>query len=107
MSNLQLSEMIEALRLELAVAQKAGEGDQLKFEVGPVELEVEIGVTKTTTGGAGVKFWVVEAGVDRERADAVTHRVKVTLHPKRADGSGPVEVADDISFESATFPPRR
>lgn len=107
MADLKLSEMIEALRVELAVAAKAGDGQELRFEVGPIDLEVEIAVTKTITGGAGVEFWVVKAGADRERADAVTHRVKVTLHPKRADNSGPVQVSSPTTGGPPSFPPRR
>lgn len=92
-SDLKLSELIEALRVELAVAAEAGKDQPLRFTVGPIELEVEIAVTKTTTGSGGVEFWVVKAGAEHERANAVTHRVKVTLNPERADGSGPVKVA--------------
>jgi hypothetical protein len=105
--DLKLSEMIEALRVELAAAAEAGKGQALRFEVGPIELEVEIAVTKTTTGNAGVEFWVVKAGAEREHANAVTHRVKITLETKRADGLGPVEVSKLATSEPPSFPPRR
>lgn len=107
MADLKLSEMIEALRVELAAAAEAGNGQALRFEVGPIELEVEIAVTKTTTGNAGVEFWVVKAGAERERADAVTHRVKVTLSPMRTDNSGPVQVSSPVTSGPPSFPPRR
>jgi hypothetical protein len=106
-ADLKLSEMIEALRVELAVAAKAGDGQELRFEVGPIDLEVEIAVTKTTTSNAGVEFWVIKAGADRERVDAVTHRLKITLQPKRADNSGPVQVSSPATGGPPTFPPRR
>lgn len=83
-SEIKLSEMIEALRVELAVAVEGGKGKAIGFDVGPVELEVEVAVTKKTTGSGGVEFWVIKAGAERAREDVVTHRVKVTLEPKDA-----------------------
>lgn len=94
-SEIKLSEMIEALRLELAVAIEQGRGEALRFEVGPVELEVEIAASRRTSGNGGVEFWVVKAGAEHEREDVVTHRLKVTLQPKHADGGGAVQVAGD------------
>ena len=99
--DLKLSEVIEGLRVELAAAAEAGRGQAMQFEVGPVEVEVEVAVTKTTTGNGGVEFWVVKAGAEHEHANAVTHRIKVTLHPAAADGSGPPRVS-----RTASGPPR-
>jgi hypothetical protein len=92
---IKLSEMIEALRVELAVATENGDGKALRFEVGPVELEVEVAASRRTSGNGGVEFWVLKAGAEHGREDVVTHRIKVTLQPKLADGGGVVEVAGD------------
>jgi hypothetical protein len=104
---IRLSELIDALRVELAVAIDQGKNQAIQFGVGPIELEVEIGVSKTTTGGGGVEFWVVKAAGERGHEDVVTHRVKVTLEPKLASGSGPLEVAaPSSSGQPPVFPPR-
>ena len=90
--NIPLSEMIESLRQELSVAIAKGQGKDVRFEVGAAELEVELVAARTKEGGGGVKFWVVTAEGKAAVSDEVTHRFKLSLTPKRADGS-PVEVS--------------
>jgi Trypsin-co-occurring domain 2 len=90
--NIPLSEMIESLRQELAAAMAKGQGQDLRFEVGSAELEVELVAKRSKAGEAGVKFWVVTAKGQVSAEDAVTHRFKLSLTPKRADG-GAVEVS--------------
>lgn len=87
--------MIESLRQELAVAIAAGKGQAIRFEVGTVELELEVAVTRKTKGGGGLKFWVVSAQGERG-VDALTkHTFKLTLNPKLATG-GALEVAGEL-----------
>jgi hypothetical protein len=102
---MKLAEMIEALRVELAVAVDQGDGQSIRFDVGPIELEVEVAATKKTTGKAGVEFWVITAGADRAREDVVTQRIKITLQPKPANSPGPVQVAS-LATDRPSFPPR-
>lgn len=90
--NIPLSEMIESLRQELAVAIAKGEGQDVRFEVGSAELEVEFVATRSREGGGGVKFWVVTVEGKAAASNEVTHRFKLSLVPKRADG-GPIEVS--------------
>ncbi|MGO4421954.1 trypco2 family protein, partial [Streptomyces sp. MCAF7] len=42
----ELSEMIRELRAQLTAAAAAGADEALKFDVGPIELEVTVAVTK-------------------------------------------------------------
>jgi hypothetical protein len=58
---LALSEVIAQLRAELAEAMRAGENEQLRFELGPVEVELTVGVEKEAKPGAKAKFWVSSA----------------------------------------------
>jgi hypothetical protein len=37
----------------LGAAVKSGDGQAIRFELGPIEVEVEVAVTKKTTGNAG------------------------------------------------------
>jgi len=94
--NIPLSEMIESLRQELAVASKLGEGQPIRFEVGKVELELELAVTRNTTGGGGVKLWVVTAQGEHSVGQVVRHKFKLTLDPQRTSG-GRVKVADEFN----------
>ena len=91
-TNIPLSEMIESLRQELAVAMAKGEGHAVRFEVGSAELEVELVAKRSKTGEGGVKFWVVTAKGKAGADDEVTHRFKLCLTPKGRDG-GPLAVS--------------
>ena len=59
---IELAEVIGELRRELQEAINAGEGEQLRFELGPVELEATVAVEKGGGGGVKVRFWVLELG---------------------------------------------
>jgi hypothetical protein len=87
---IELTEVIGELRRELQEAINAGEGEQLRFELGPVELEATVAVEKG--GGGGV--WVLELGGDAKAGQVSTHRVKLSLQPRLA-GGGRVWVASD------------
>jgi hypothetical protein len=79
---LALTEVIAQLRAELAEAMSAGEDEQLRFELGPVELELTVGVDKEAKPGAKAKFWVLELGAETRFATTSTQRIKLTLDPR-------------------------
>ncbi len=91
--NLQLAEMIKALRSELEKAQTQSDGAGIVFRTEKVELELKVAVEGTIKGESGVKFWVINAGGALEKSNAATHTFKLTLTPldpktgKRADVS--------------------
>jgi len=84
---IELSEVIGELRRELQQAMHAGEGEPLRFELGPVELEATVAVEKGGSGVAKVRFWVIELGGDAKASQASTQRIKLALQPRLA-GSG-------------------
>jgi hypothetical protein len=84
---IELADAVAAVRDELLVAAARGVDQEIAFAVGPIELEFAVELRADATAKAGFKAWVlasaeVEAGVGR----ASTHRVTVTLTPKRPDG---------------------
>ena len=89
---IELAEVIGELRRELQEVLNAGEGEQLRFELGPVELEATVAVEKSGGGGAKVRFWVIEVGGDAKVGEVTTHRVKLALQTRLA-GGGKVWVA--------------
>src|SRR5829696_1436766 len=93
---IELAEVIAELRRELQEAMNAGEGEQLRFELGPVELEATVAVEKSGGGGVKVRFWVIEVGGDAKVGEVSTHRVKLALQPRQA-GGGRVWVASDAA----------
>lgn len=91
-----LPEAIRSLRAELSQAMEEGAGEELRFRVGPVELEFEVQLTREAGVDGGVRFWVVSVGAKGSTATATTHRVKISLQPQTAEG-GDVAVAEAVS----------
>ncbi|MBZ4323075.1 trypco2 family protein [Streptomyces huiliensis] len=83
---IELAAAVAALRDELTQAAAGGEGQEIRFRVGPIELEFTVELRRDVKAKAGFRTWVVsgdgEAGVARGR----THRVKVALTPEGLDG---------------------
>jgi len=88
-----LAETIEVLREELRMAQDAGRGGDVRFSVGPVEVELAIEVVKKAGAGASIKVLnLLSIGGQGERSNSETNRVTVVLNPIGVNGE-PFEVA--------------
>ncbi|MCX5440913.1 hypothetical protein OHB53_11580 [Streptomyces sp. NBC_00056] len=97
---IELSTVIQELRTELNTAIAGGAGEELRFELGPIELEVSVAITKEGGGGAKVRFWVVDADAHGKVAGATTQRIKLQLEPKlAATGSRPEVSGHAVSGE--------
>jgi hypothetical protein len=51
------------------------------FAIGPLELEIDLCTTREATGRAGLRFWVVDGGMEGKRGASATQRVRITLTP--------------------------
>ncbi|WP_436535888.1 trypco2 family protein [Actinoplanes sp. HUAS TT8] len=98
---IELADLIWQLRHEMSRAMWAGEHTDLRFEAGPVELELTMVVEKSSQPGVKAKLLVVDAEWAAKRASTVTQRVKMVLQPRRADEpdrppliSGPAEAGE-------------
>ena len=89
-----LADTIAAVRRELGSAQAAGQGQQVQFRTGPVELEFEVAVTRTGGGQAGVQLWVLTLGGKGELGHATTQRIKVTPQPVDPETGEDARIAD-------------
>lgn len=76
---LELAEVIKALRENLIEAQSQGEGQNIRFNVTNVDVELQTVIEKEAGGGAKVKFWVVEANANGKYKDSTTHKIKLSL----------------------------
>lgn len=81
----ELADLIWQLRHELSRAMWAGEHTDVRFEAGPVELELTVVVEKSTTPGMRARLLVVDAELGSGRTSTMTQRLCLTLHPRRAD----------------------
>ncbi|WP_225844936.1 trypco2 family protein [Streptomyces sp. HPF1205] len=79
----ELAEMIHQLRSELARAMADGENEELRFVLGPIELELSVSVQREVAGSGKVKFWVAELGTDTRRDDIATQTLRLTLEARR------------------------
>jgi hypothetical protein len=80
-----LAEVIASLREELSTALAEGEGERLQFALSPVELTVQVALSKQGQGKIGWGVLGVGASVESGRTNTLT----VTLTPmlKQADGT--------------------
>jgi hypothetical protein len=79
---IELAEMIHQLRSELARAMAESAGEQLRFVLGPIELELSVSVQREVTGGGKVKFWVAELGTDAKLDNVTTQTLRLTLEAR-------------------------
>jgi hypothetical protein len=61
--------------------------EALRFELGPIELEMAVALEAIGGVGAKVRFWGVEVGGDARATSTSTQWIKLTLHPTVADGA--------------------
>jgi Trypsin-co-occurring domain 2 len=80
-----LADAIAALRSDLESAIREGQGKDVQFGLGEIELTLQLVATKYGGGKIGWSVLGVDAGAQSER----THVVKLTLKPlqRMADGT--------------------
>jgi Trypsin-co-occurring domain 2 len=96
---LALADAIEAVRRELRRAQDEGRGSDVRFVVGPAEVEFTVEVVKAAGGEASVKVLsLLSFGGSGEVSTGKTNRVKLVLTPVGVGGA---------AFEVASVHSRR
>ncbi len=100
-----LAAAIAALRLELLAAMDEGNDAPMKFRLAPIELSLQVAVTKEAGGKIG---WHV-LGLGGSYASATTQTLAVRLDPvwRKDDGSYTSDFAiADEATQSPHFGPR-
>jgi hypothetical protein len=92
-AGVELAEFVDALRDQIRLAQAAAD-PALPIEVGPITLEFTVTTRREGAGKAGVKFWVVDAGVSGKLGDESTQKVTMQLIPRAPEGLGPARIRD-------------
>lgn len=85
---IELASVIRDLRDELETAVAVGGGEELRFELGPIELEVTVAVERSGGAGGKVRFWVVELGGELKTDATDTQWIKLTPTPRLGGGKG-------------------
>lgn len=88
-----LVDVLRALRAQLTRAAAEGQGADIRFEIGSVEVELAGTIGREGSGEAAVEFRVLgfgpKLGAAGKLSDEQTHRIKLTLTPKMK-GGGPI-----------------
>jgi hypothetical protein len=92
MDTMPLSDAIRALRNEILAARDEAAGQEVRFEVGPIEMEFHVIARKEIGGGAKVGFHIFAAeatlGASGKGADERVQKVKIVLNAISVDASG-------------------
>lgn len=95
-----LATAIRVLRQQLQDAVREGTGEELRFALGSVELELRVQVAHEGGGEAGIKFSLVTIGAKASSSSQATHTVRLSLTPVRVGAYGDqnrdVLVASDL-----------
>ena len=86
---IELADVVRQLRAELDRAQRGAGDEDLRFELGPIGLEVMVALEAAGGAGAKVRCWVAEIGGDARATATSTQRIKLTLQPSRRDPGSP------------------
>jgi hypothetical protein len=101
-----LGAAIKALRSELLQAMADAKDEELRFALGPVELEFKLTVTAEASAGGGVRFWLLNAEAHGARAREDAHTLRVTLTPVHAStvqgGGDDVLVTSELRVRSGS-----
>lgn len=97
---IELASVIRDLRAELGRAITVGEHEALRFELGPIELEMSVGIEAGAQAGAKARFWVVELGSQGNVDRTSTQRIKLTLTPQLGPtGTSPLVSGEAVPAE--------
>lgn len=84
--DIELADAVASVRDQLLEAVSRGAGSAVEFAVGPIELEFAVELRKDAKAKTGFKAWVVSADADAAVAWGRTHKVKMTLTPRKPGG---------------------
>src|SRR6266536_3830422 len=86
MAYVGLAKALEVLREELAEAQDAGQGQQLRFEIDEAEIEFLVEVAAEGGPEAKVTLGVVSLGASGKVSRADTHRLRLNVKDAATGG---------------------
>ncbi|MEE1815535.1 hypothetical protein PUR59_10990 [Streptomyces sp. SP18ES09] len=88
-----LAEAVQQLRVELEVAMAEGAERQLRFELGPIELEFQVDLRHTGGVDGSLRWGVISLGGKKEQSSGTGHRVTLVLNPKDSATGASAEVS--------------
>jgi len=78
----ELAKVIQDLRTELECAITTAKDATLRFELGPIELELSVAIETGGQAGAKARFLVAELGTQANADRTATQQITLTLTPR-------------------------
>jgi hypothetical protein len=76
-----LAALIETLREQLERAMREGAGNDLRFGLGEIDLELKVAVTRRKGMKGGIAISVLTLGAERGTEQGSTHSIHLRLQP--------------------------
>lgn len=86
-SKFGLADCLKELRQDLITTVDDGKGEDLKFIVDDIALELQIVASTGGKGGGGVKWWILSAEASAEISNSVTQKLALKLKVVGKDGN--------------------
>jgi len=84
---IELADFIRVLRSQLQAAGEEGAGQELRFDVQKLELEIQTEIECDASVSGRFKVWVANLGASTSEKDRVTQTIRLSLLPVGADGN--------------------
>ncbi|MFE1172223.1 trypco2 family protein [Streptomyces sp. NPDC058773] len=81
-NRIDLTEAVQAVRDDLRAATGRFDGEELQFDMGPIELEFTVELERDPRARSGVRTWVI-TDTGGANAASARHRLKLTLTPRQ------------------------
>jgi hypothetical protein len=94
--DIELADLLASLRSEINRARLDAVGQDVRFRIDSIDLELQVAVEKSAEANAGVRFWVVSLGAKGGAKSAQTHTVKLSLTAE-TDTGDLVRTGDDVT----------
>ncbi len=106
--SLQLADVIQQLRADIAVAQIGGAGSAVQFLVSEVEVELLLELRRESGPQGKIYIGVAEIGGSSKSSTAATHRIKLKLEVTDAVTQRKVKIAEtgDVPWPDGSRPAR-
>lgn len=86
--SVDLADTIRVLRQQLSAAMHEGQSEELRFDLGEVQLEFEVVVTKDASADGGIRFGVLSLGAKANIGNEASHRISLIMQPVIVNSDG-------------------
>lgn len=93
MTGIPLSDVLAELRSEIKKAHADGQGQEFRFALEEIDVELQVAVTTEMKGGVKVKFLVVDSEAGGGLSRHCLQKIHVKMKPLHAEPKVPVDLA--------------